>query len=142
MRSDLWQFLGTTQGAIILGALICAAGMTFGILVSRPLQQTGRHRPKQSDRTDESRILAMRCILALDDMVGGCHNAAIDAPEFSPADNGDFALHTDDPRLRLPKDVDWSLLKQDLREDILWMPNRLRNVLDALESLDVTSTLR
>jgi hypothetical protein len=80
----------------------------------------------------------MRVVLALDDLVGGCHSAAIDAPEFNPVDPGDFVLHTDNPTLVLPRDADWSLLTPDLAEDIQWMPNRLRNIIDALESLDVS----
>jgi hypothetical protein len=139
MRFDLWQFFQTTQGSIILGALIGAGSIAVGVLLSRSLLLAGIRRPQRANRERETRMLAMRVVLALDDLVGGCHSAAIDAPEFNPSDAGDFILHTDDPRLVLPKDVDWGLLAPELAEDILWMPNRLRNILDGLESLDVNA---
>ena len=139
MRFDLWQFFQTTQGSIILGVLIGAASIAIGVMLSRSLLLAGLRRTHRANRSRETRMLAMRVVLAMDDLVGGCHSAAIDAPEFNPSDSGDFVLHTDDPRLVLPKDVDWSLLPPDLAEDILWMPNRLRNILDGLESLDVSA---
>jgi hypothetical protein len=138
MRFDLWQFFETTQGSIILGALIGAGGITIGQLLLKSSALTGFVRQPRPARTNEARALAMRVVLALDDLVGGCHSAAIDAPEFNPVDPGDFVLHTDNPTLVLPRDADWSLLTPDLAEDIQWMPNRLRNIIDALESLDVS----
>lgn len=135
----MWQFFQTTQGSIILGVLIGAASIAIGVMLSRSLLLAGLRRTHRANRSRETRMLAMRVVLAMDDLVGGCHSAAIDAPEFNPSDSGDFVLHTDDPRLVLPKDVDWSLLPPDLAEDILWMPNRLRNILDGLESLDVSA---
>jgi hypothetical protein len=139
MRFDLWQFFETTQGTIIVGAFIGVVSISIGALISRSLLKTATRQPQRADRTQDTRMLAMRCVLALDDLVGSCHSAAIDAPEFNPSDSGDFILHTDDPRLLLPKDADWTLLKPELSEEILWMPNRLRNVLDGLESLDVNA---
>lgn len=139
MRFDLWQFFQTTQGSIILGVLLGAGSIATGVMLSRSLLWAGIRRPQQVNRRREERMLAMRVVLALDDLVGGCHSAAIDAPEFNPSDAGDFVLHTEDPRLILPKDVDWSLLSPELAEEVLWMPNRLRNILDALESLDVNA---
>jgi hypothetical protein len=139
MRFDLWQFFQTTQGSIFLGALTGAGSIAIGVMLSRFLLLAGIRRPYRAVQSRERRMLAMRVVLALDDLVGGCHSAAIDAPEFNPSDAGDFVLHTDDPRLVLPKDVDWSLLSPELAEEILWMPNRLRNILDALESLDVNA---
>ncbi|QXZ81275.1 hypothetical protein [Rhizobium sp. L51/94] len=139
MRFDLWQFFQTTQGSIILGVLLGAGSIAKGVMLSRSLLWAGIRRPQRVNRRREERMLAMRVVLALDDLVGGCHSAAIDAPEFNPSDAGDFVLHTEDPRLILPKDVDWSLLSPELAEEVLWMPNRLRNILDALESLDVNA---
>ncbi len=139
MRFDLWQFFQTTQGSILLGVLLGAGSIAIGIMLSRSLLLAGIRRPQRASRSRETRMLAMRVVLALDDLVGGCHSAAIDAPEFNPSDAGDFVLHTEDPRLILPKDVDWSLLATDVAEEILWMPNRLRNILDGLESLDVNA---
>ncbi|WP_146260151.1 hypothetical protein [Rhizobium tubonense] len=138
MRFDLWQFFETTQGTIVIGALIGAVGIAVGQLLPRLTAWSASARSRGSVRKQNARALAMRVVLALDDLVGGCHSAAIDAPEFNPGDPGDFVLHTDNPKLILPRDVDWSCLTPELMEDILWMPNRLRNIIDGLESLDVS----
>ncbi len=79
----------------------------------------------------------MRTVIALDDFVGACQAAVNDTPDFNPADPGEFVFHTEDPHLVLPRDVDWNILKPELVEELLWMPRRVRNVLDALDSLDI-----
>ena len=84
----------------------------------------------------EARQVALRTVIALDDFVGACHAAVNDMPQFNPADPSEFLFHVEDPRLNLPRDVDWLVLDQDLAEQLQWMPNRIRNVMDGLDSLD------
>jgi hypothetical protein len=134
----LTQFFESTQGMMMVGAIAGAFGVVIGLLLAfMPIwAKTIRAERRKQDR--DARYLAMRTVLALDDFVGGCYSAAHDNPEFNPVDPGDFIFHTDDPVLVLPKDADWTILKPELIDDILWMPNRARNVMDALESLDVS----
>lgn len=86
---------------------------------------------------EATRNLAMQSVLAIDDLVGACYIAAHDYPEYDVDEPENFFLHSDDPVLVLPKDADWSLLNRDLADEIRWLPNRLRNVRDALESIEI-----
>lgn len=119
----LMLVLGFAIGALSIGA---AHWMRrFLSLQSRPLGN------------DDARDLAMRTVLSLDDLVGACYAAVHDFPEFDPEDPSVFVLHAEDPVLVLPKDVNWSLLGRDLSDEIRWLPNRLRNVVDALQSIEI-----
>jgi hypothetical protein len=86
---------------------------------------------------DAAREVAMRVVLALDDLVGACYIAATDSPEIDVDEPKQFFFHSDDPVLHLPKDVDWTLLGQGLGDDVRWIPNRLRNLVEALESVEI-----
>ncbi len=86
---------------------------------------------------DQARDLAMQSVLAIDDFVGACYVAAHDFPEYDVDEPENFFLHADDPALVLPKDANWSLLDRELSDEIRWLPNRLRNVRDALESIEI-----
>lgn len=123
---------------MVLGAAIGVLGMLVGLLLGAvPFWM--RYARKQRQESDvDTRSLAMQAVLSLDDFVGACYAAAHDSPEFNPSDSGEFAFHTDDPVLSFPKDVDWRALKPDLADELMWMPNRVRNVSDALESLDIS----
>lgn len=123
---------------LIIGAILGAAGVSLGLLLSTLATRSKTERPARDNQDWAARHLAMRTVLALDDFVGGCYAAVHDNPEFNPADPGDFIFHADDPVLVLPPDADWTILKPELIDDILWMPNRARTVLDALESLDIS----
>lgn len=132
------QFFETTQGAMALGAVIGIAGILMGLLIGAfPFWLRGARRQREESDLD-SRNLAMQAVLSLDDFVGACYAAAHDNPEFNPADTGEFAFHTDDPVLTFPKGVDWRSLKPELADELMWMPNRVRNVSDGLESLDIS----
>lgn len=129
------QFLESNQGFLALVALVAICGILLGLGIAflAMSARSGRHRRRDSEQ--EARLLAVRTVIALDDFVGACYAAANDAPEFNPADPGDFMFHMDDPELNLPADIDWTLIRPDLVDDILWMPYRIRNVMDGLESL-------
>lgn len=91
---------------------------------------------RTQQRQNEARDLAMRSVLAIDDFVGACYIAAHDFPEYDVDEPENYFLHADDPTLVLPKDADWSLLDRGLSDEIRWLPNRLRNVRDALDSIE------
>ena len=86
---------------------------------------------------EAARDLAMQSVLVIDDFVGACYQAAHDFPEYEVDEPENFFLHADDPVLLLPKDADWTLLGRELSDEIRWLPNRLRNVHDALESIEI-----
>jgi hypothetical protein len=134
----LQDLLNTTPVILLVGAVIGFVGMVLGIVLVR----TTGHAPVAKTNFAHSKIAsrnhAMRAVLALDDFVGACYAAVEDMPEFNPTDPGDFLLHTDEPSLVWPADVDWTTLGPDLADDLMWFPNRVRNVMDALESLDIT----
>lgn len=131
--------LNSTQGTIFLGAAIALIGVLVGWLIAVPLKRGTSRTQARAKHDAAARDLAVRTVLALDDFVGGCYAAAHDEPEFNPADPGDFILHTDDPTLILPRDPNWALLKPELIDEVIWLPNRLRNAVEALESLDISS---
>jgi hypothetical protein len=135
----LSAFLNSTHGTIFLGAAIALIGVLVGWIISAPLKRNASRAQTKAKHDAAARDLAMRTVLALDDFVGGCYAAAHDEPEFNPADPGDFILHTDDPTLVLPRDANWALLKPDMIDEVIWLPNRLRNAVEALESLDISS---
>nr|WP_246799104.1 hypothetical protein [Rhizobium leguminosarum] len=80
----------------------------------------------------------MLTVLALDDFVGASYAAINDTPEFNPMDDGEFAFHVPDPRLSLPQDADWDLLGSEMSHEILWLSNRVKNLSNALDSLDLS----
>lgn len=130
------QFFETTQGIMAIGALIGAGCFAAGTVLPNlaRLATVGlRRQPKQ-----EARSLAMLTVLALDDFVGASYAAITDTPEFNPMDEGEFAFHVPDPRLSLPKDVDWCILGTDLAQEVLWFSNRVKNLSNALDALDLS----
>ena len=135
-RYLLADFLTTTQGFMIFGAAVGAGGYALGAtgFVGRIVQIFSRPRKKARD----ARSLAMLSVLALDDYVGSCYAAVHDVPEFNPADQVEFAFHIPEPVLSLPKDVDWQLLGGNLGDEMLWFENRVINLENALDSLDLS----
>jgi hypothetical protein len=132
------QLFETTQGAMVLGSVIAALAILFGFLAAAVLAMKAR--PSRSAKRPQSaarRDLAMRTVLALDDFVGAAYAAVHDKPEFNPDDQGQFVFHADDPSLLLPKNVDWALFGTELADDIQWLPNRIQNVTDGLDALDL-----
>jgi hypothetical protein len=134
----LTQFFDTTQGIMIIGAIVALVGVAAGWAIASVPRFSAQRRINSARKAGAARDLAMRAVLALDDFAGACHATAHDSPEFNPADAGDFIFHVDDPTLILPKDVDWSIIDPALADDIIWLPNRLRNTIDALESLELS----
>lgn len=122
-----------------IAALMLVAGLAIGSLSIVAILWVRRvlDRRRTGVNTDDARDLAMRLVLALDDFVGTCYTAAHDFPEFDVDEPENFFLHADDPVLLLPKDANWSLFARELSEEIRWLPNRLRNVVDALESIEI-----
>jgi hypothetical protein len=131
------EILGSGIGSVLLGAGLTLIGVITGWLVTTVSSRPASRDNRSARSALEARQLAVRTVIALDEFVGACHAAVSDTPEFNPADPSEFVFHIDDPRLNLPRDVEWSVLQPDLAEQILWMPNRLRNVLDGLDSLEV-----
>jgi hypothetical protein len=114
------------------GASITVVAIGIAVLLRR------EHARRDAGQDAEAaRDLAMQSVLAIDDFVGACYIAAHDFPEYDVEEPENFFLHADDPVLVLPKDADWSLLGRELSEEIRWLPNRLRNVRDALESIEI-----
>lgn len=131
------QFLETNQGLLAIIALVavCCVVLGWGLATIAISVRTARLGRRASEY--EARLLAVRTVIALDDFVGACYAAANDSPEFNPSDPGDFIFRMDDPELVLPADIDWTVLSPELADDILWMPYRVRNVMDGLESLNI-----
>jgi hypothetical protein len=127
------------MGSFYLAAAAFAVGFGIGALsvgfgVWARALFLGRHKGQNAEA---ARDLAMQSVLAIDDFVGACHIAAHDYAEYDVDEPEDFFLHADDPVLLLPKDANWALLDRELAEEIRWLPNRLRNVKDALESIEI-----
>ncbi len=115
---------GAATGALSLGVYVWVRGEI--------------QRRRDGPHTDDAaRDLAMQSVLAIDDFVGACYIAAHDFPEYDVDDPENFFLHSDDPVIMLPKDANWSLLSRELADEIRWLPNRLRNVRDGLESIEI-----
>lgn len=130
------DFFSTSHGLIILGALLGAGGFALGS-ASHSIGKLARFlRPGRSRQ--EARELAMLTVLALDDYVGSCYAAVHDLPEFNPADSEGFAFHLPEPVLALPANLDGRLLGAELAEDLMWFSNRVSNLENALESLDLS----
>ncbi|MBY5445951.1 hypothetical protein HFO93_21205 [Rhizobium leguminosarum] len=130
------QFFETTQGIMVMGALIAAGGITAGAGIPTIIQLAR----KQINRRPRSEVrnLAMMTVLALDDFAGASYAAVRDIPEFNPTDEGEFVFHVPDPVLSLPKDADWKLFTTELSDEILWLSNRVKNLNYALDSLDLS----
>jgi hypothetical protein len=130
---------GSFMSSFDVAALMLVVGVVIGalsigaVLWVRKLLSV--HHPRL--KSEDARDLAMGVALALDGLVGACYAAAHDFPEIDVEDPTNFFLHADDPVLVLPKDANWSLLGRELSDEVRWMPNRLRNVLDALESIEI-----
>lgn len=130
------EIFSTTEGLIVMGALIGAGGFALG--ASQTIATVGTRILRPGRRNRDARSLAMLAVLALDDYVGASYAAVHDVPEFNPADPEEFVFHVPEPVLVLPKDVDWQLLGRDLGDDVLWFSNRASNLENALESLDLS----
>lgn len=120
--------------ALMISVGLVLAGALIGLVVWSRRKISQRQLGKCRD---DARDLAMQSVLAIDDFVGACYLAAHDFPEYDVDEPENFFLHADDPTLSLPKDADWSLLDRKLSDEIRWLPNRLRNVRDALESIEI-----
>lgn len=129
------QFFETSQGIMVMGALIGAGSLTAGALISGVIQLAKKRINGRSK--GEARNLAMMTVLALDDFVGASYAAVHDIPEFNPMDEGEFAFHVPDPVLALPKDANWDLFTTELSDNILWLSNRVKNLNYALDTLDL-----
>lgn len=117
-------------------AVICiVVGIATGSLTA--LFYLKSREKQRSESAEQARDLAFRVVLALDDMVGGCYAAATDFPDINPDDPADLVFHAPDPTVTLPADVNWSLLTRELADDIRWLPNRLRNMIDGLDSIEI-----
>nr|WP_210303726.1 hypothetical protein [Rhizobium cellulosilyticum] len=122
-----------------LGALIGAGSYAIGASARSVLTVSGSlFKPSRSEQN--ARSLAMVTVLALDDYVGACFAAVHDKPEFNPAEEIEFAFHVPEPVLALPKDVNWQLLGTELGEEIQWFSNRVSNLENALDSLDLSKS--
>jgi hypothetical protein len=121
-------------------ALMIIIGFVIGLLsVAGFFWVRAFLRPKETlASNEEARDLAMRVVLLLDDFAGACYSASTDLPEIDDDDPSTYFLHSDDPALVLPKDANWALFRRELADEIRWLPNRLRNVVDALESIDIS----
>jgi hypothetical protein len=133
------QFFDTTQGTMILGSLISILSVSVGFLGAIILSASRRRQPRRGSRSSDRRHLAMRTVLALDDFVGAAYAAVHDTPEFSPDDPRQFVFHADDPALNLPKNVVWQVFGTELADEIQWLPNRVQNVTDGLDALDLSA---
>ncbi|CAH0343202.1 hypothetical protein [Rhizobium sp. CECT 9324] len=132
------QFFETAQGTMVLGSLIAIMGVLFGLGGAILVGLSRRLRLVRHPKPSMQRDIAMRTILALDDFVGEAYMAVHDTPEFNPNDLGEFVFHADSPLFVLPSNVDWSEIKQELAEELQWLPNRVQNVVDGLQSLDLS----
>ena len=131
------QFFQTIPGIVVIAAMMGAAIAVIGWSVFARAQVAAEARLQGRAAEQAAHHLAVQTVIALDDFVGACHAAAYDRPDFNPADPGDFMFHMGDPALVLPKEADWSLLTPELVDEMLWMPYRIRNVMDGLESLEL-----
>lgn len=131
------QFFETTQGIMLVGAMIGAGCFAAGAFMPSALRWTRAERGRNSKAN--ARSAAMLAALALDDFVGAAYAAVHDTPEFNPVNEGEFVFHTPDPVLLLPPAMDLSLLGEDLFNETLWLSNRVTNLGNALDSLDLSS---
>jgi hypothetical protein len=130
----LSQIFETSQGFVIIGAALGVAGVAIGSLLPALWSSISRRsRPKA-----EARSAAMLALLALDDFVGASYAAVHDTPEFNPSNEGEFVFHTADPSLALPAASQLSLLGET-GEEIMWLGNRVTNLGNALDSLDLSA---
>lgn len=130
------QFFETAPAILAMGALIGCGCFAAGAFTLAAIERAKRSSNRHSKT--EARSLAMLTVLALDDFVGASYTAVHDSPEFNPVNEGEFAFHTPDPVLALPKDADWSLLGDQLPDEIIWLSSRIKNLSYALDSLDLS----
>ncbi|MDR9772753.1 hypothetical protein RJJ65_08795 [Rhizobium hidalgonense] len=131
------QFFETTQGIMVVGAMIGAGCFAAGIILPGALRWLNAERARNPKR--DGRSAAMLTALALDDFVGAAYAAVHDTPEFNPANEGEFVFHTPDPVLVLPRAEDLNLLGEALFNETLWLSNRVTNLGNALDNLDLSS---
>ncbi|MGO7420253.1 hypothetical protein ACCT09_09675 [Rhizobium ruizarguesonis] len=130
------QFFETTQGIMLVGAMIGAGCFAAGTIIPSALRWTSAGRARNPKA--KARSAAMLTALALDDFVGAAYAAVHDTPEFNPVNEGEFVFHTPDPVLVLPPAEDLSLLGDELFHETLWLSNRLTNLGNALDNLDLS----
>jgi hypothetical protein len=133
----LTQFFETTQGIMLVGAMIGAGCFAGGAIVPSALRWASAERAR--NQKADARSTAMLTALALDDFVGAAYAAVHDTPEFSRTNEGEFVFHTPEPVLVLPRALDLSLLGEELFNETLWLSNRVTNLGNALDSLDLSS---
>lgn len=102
------QFFETTQGIMLVGAMIGAGCFAGGTIIPSVLRRANAERARNPKAG--ARSAAMLTALALDDFVGAAYAAVHDTPEFNPANEGEFVFHTPEPVLVLPQAQDLSLL--------------------------------
>ncbi|MBW6425514.1 hypothetical protein KX729_29300 [Rhizobium sp. XQZ8] len=122
--------------SISVVAIICVVVGTAIASLTASLYLNSRKKQRM-ESAERARDLAFRIVLALDDMVGACYAAANDFPEINVDDPTDFVFHSADPTVNLPADANWSLLTRELADEIRWLPNRLRNMVDGLYSIEI-----
>jgi hypothetical protein len=137
-EDPLTEFFGTTEGIMLLGAMIGAGTFAAGVACTSIGKLPGLN-GKVGLPAGDARSLAIQTVLALDDYVGACYVAIHDSPEFNPANDVEFAFHAPEPALTLPKSSDWQLLGRELGESVMWFSNRVVNLEHALDSLDLSS---
>lgn len=130
------QFFETTHGILVLGAMIGAGCFAAGTIIPNAFRWASAERFRKSK--GDTRGAAMLTVLALDDFVGASYAAVHDTPEFNPINDGEFAFHVPDPTLVLPSGQDLSVLGEELLEEILWLSNRVTNLSNALDVLDLS----
>ncbi|MGM4928813.1 hypothetical protein [Tardiphaga sp. 619_E2_N8_5] len=123
------EFFSTDVGKVALGGAIAVGGQLTVTLMA----WTKEALFAADKRRKEAEYLAMRVVLTLDELVGGCYNAVCDP--LREDEEGASHTTTPNPTLTLPADGDYKALPRSVMYELLSMPNRLSGIKEGLSSV-------
>lgn len=126
---EMLEFFSSDIGKVALGGLIAVSGQ-FLVSILGWIKEA---RFAQKKRRQEAEYLAMRIVLAFDDLVGAIYNAVHDP--LMTDDKGYTESTVADPSLVMPSDGDYKALPAQLMYEVLSMPNRLDGIKESLSSV-------
>lgn len=118
---EILDFIASDAGKVVTGALIVFTGQIVVAALSwlKDASSTGASQRKEAE------YLAIRLVLALENMVGEAYDGAND-PQLRD-EEGEVYPSTPEPKLVLPQDANYKVLPARLMYRVLSLPNRLNS---------------
>lgn len=122
------SFLETDAGKVALGGVIAFSSQIVVFL----LGWVKEHLKTRSEESKEARFLAIRVVIALDEVVTACYGVVTDPTEMTSM--GETISTVNIPELKLPHDGDYRSFPAMLMYEVVSMPSRLAAIREGASS--------